>query len=329
MPTDLSELSLLVSSRLPIIVVESDDEARVIALFKRLQQDRRVPLHAWTVTDGLTRLDVEMSSQSFVKKPTEILGHIRSNPKSGIYLLLDFHPYLEDPTIVRLIKEIALNSQAVPHLLVFVSHALSLPKELTALGAYFSLTLPSQNEIRDIVHEVARNGVGHEGRKVAADKESLAKLIEHLRGLSTHDVRSLAHQAIFNDGAIQQDDMELVMQAKYRLLGSGTGINYHFERTDLSDLIGLSKLKKWLNVREEAFVKGIIGLERPKGLLLVGVQGCGKSLAAKGRCRCLGCSSTSSGCWIALYEVFWGIRSKSTECSWRCGSHVSVCAMDR
>ena len=55
--------------------------------------------------------------------------------------------------------------------------------------------------------------------KVAADKESLAKLIEHLRGLSTHDVRSLAHQAIFNDGAIQQDDMELVMQAKYRLLG--------------------------------------------------------------------------------------------------------------
>ena len=282
MQTDLTDLALLVSSRLPVIAVESHEEGRVIDLFLSLQRQNKLPMYTWTVTDGLTRLDEHRGTQAFVKKPLEVLAHIRSSDMPGIYLLLDFHPYLEDPTAIRLMKEIALNYRKVPHLLVMVSHALDVPQELRSLTGRFELSLPNPEAISAIVHDVARDWADqHEGQKVATDKASLDKLIGHLKGLTANDARSLAYQAIFNNGAILATDIALVMQSKYRLLEEGTAISYHFDATKMDDIAGLKSLKRWLSLRKEVFIHGADGLKPPKGVLLVGVQGCGKSLAAK------------------------------------------------
>ncbi len=327
MQADLTDLGLLVKSRLPIIAVQSDEEARVIELFKLLHAEETRPLYTWTVTDGLTRLDQTMGSQAFVKKPIEVLSHIRSSPSAGVYLLLDFHPYLDDPTLIRLMKEIALNYDQVPHVLVLVSHAVEAPDELRSLTGRFELSLPNREVISEIVRDVARAwSAQNENQKVVTDKISLDKLISLLAGLTANDARSLAYQAIFKDGAICSTDMSMVMEAKYRLLDESSAITYHFEGMQMEDIAGLNTLKDWLSLRRQAFVEGIDGLERPKGLLLVGVQGCGKSLAAK----------TIAGAWEipllhldmgSLYTKFFGESEQNLRNALKTAQAMAPCVL--
>lgn len=105
---NLKDLELLLESSVPIIVIESREEARLIELFKRIIKNIAKPLFLWTVTEGLKRLDVDMPAQRHNRKPVELLTQIKITRHEGIYLLLDFHPFLEDPLHIRLMKDIAL-----------------------------------------------------------------------------------------------------------------------------------------------------------------------------------------------------------------------------
>ena len=327
MQTDLADLELLLRSRIPIIAVSSNEEERVVEIFREIQTDRDQPLFKWTITDGMTRLDKSMGSQAFVKNPHDALSQIRSTPKPAIYLMMDFHPYLDDPVAVRLLKEVALSYQTVPHVIVLVSHAISVPHELKNLTANFSLALPSPEVITKIIREVANDWSQHnEGKKVNTDRESLEQLIRNLSGLTAHDARSLAQQAIFNNGAILKTDVQFVMEAKYRLLDQNTAVSYDFDTARLSDIGGLKNLKRWLDVRRKSFVEGVDGLERPKGMLLVGVQGCGKSLAAK----------SVAGSWGvpllhldmgALYNKFFGETEKNLREALRMAAAMAPCVL--
>ena len=327
MQTDLTDLELLLRSRIPIIAVSSNEEERVVDIFRALQADREQALFKWTVTDGMTRMDKKMGSQAFVKKPHDALSQIRSTPKAGIYLLLDFHPYLDDPIAVRLLKEIALSHATVPHVVVLVSHDIAVPDELKSLTANFSLALPSPEVITQIIRDVAADwSAANQGQKVNADRESLDQLIRNLSGLTAHDARTLAQQAIFNNGAILKSDVQFVMEAKYKLLDQNTAISYDFDTARLSDIGGLKNLKRWLDVRRGSFVEGIEGLERPKGMLLVGVQGCGKSLAAK----------SVAGSWGvpllhldmgALYNKYFGETEKNLREALRTAEAMAPCVL--
>ena len=104
---DLHDLELMVKSQTPIIVIESHEEKRVVALFRELGARLGLPVSKWTVTAGLQRLERGFLPQSFNTSPGDVLRHIKSSDMRGIYLLLDFHPYLEDPLHTRLVREIA------------------------------------------------------------------------------------------------------------------------------------------------------------------------------------------------------------------------------
>ena len=282
MQTDQSDLRLLIESRLPVIAVESAEENRVVDLFKGIAQGKNMPVFTWTVTEGFTRIDQDMGSQAFSKRPQDALGQIRATQKAGIYLLLDFHPYLAEPVNVRMLKEIALNHATLGHTVALVSHEIDLPGELKAHCAEFKLALPSPEIIENLIRQEARNwSDSHHGKKVQTDRESLRLLIRNLQGLTAHDARQLAHQAIYNDGAITACDLKMVMEAKYKLLDQGGVLSFDFDAAHLADIGGLIALKKWLRIRQKAFLEGDELLDRPKGIVLLGVQGCGKSLAAK------------------------------------------------
>ena len=327
MQTDLTDLELLLRSRIPIIAVESSEEDRVVEIFKTLNENRAQPLFSWTITNGMTRLDQNMGSQGFVKTPHDALSHIRSTRTPGVYLLLDFHPFLDDPVTVRLLKEIALAYRTVPHVLVLVSHAIPIPSELKTLTAQFTLALPNPAAIKAIVQEVAQEwSEENQGQRVRTDRESLEKLVRNLTGLTAHDARSLAQQAIFNNGALLCSDVQFVMEAKYALLDQGSAISYEFDTASMADIGGLANLKRWLNVRRRAFVEGVEGLDRPKGLLLVGVQGCGKSLAAK----------AVAGSWSvpllhldmgALYNKYFGETEKNLREALKTATAMAPCVL--
>ena len=282
-----NDLAIIVLSKTPLIIIESDEEARVLKLIRRLAKSLSRPAFSWAVTTGLilqnTDFMVEISS-SELSKPEAVLKDIKSHKAPGIYVLCDFHPYLENaPNIIRLIKEISLGYDYLEHSIIFLSHRLELPDELKRFCARFEMPMPDAKAIEKIVYEEAKLWSRKYKKGVRTNKRSIQKLIRNLTGLTLSDARRLARKAIYDDGIISESDIPEVNKAKYKLLNMDGLISFEYETSHFSDVGGLKNLKRWLKSREVAFhqVKKSLTIDKPKGIMLLGVQGCGKSLAAK------------------------------------------------
>lgn len=281
---DLADLELIVTSRIPLVVIETHEELRAIDMLKRLIFKQEKPLFLWSVTEGLRRLDIDMGTQNHNAEPAAVLRHIKSSTVSGIYILLDFHPYLDDAINVRLIKEIALSHYKNGQHLVLLSHSLDLPDEIKKLSARFEMSLPGPEQLRQMVEEEAFSwSRGNGNRKVRTDARTLELLVRNLGGLTGSDARRLARKAIHDDGAITEEDLPEVMHAKYELLSQGGLLAFEYETEKFTSVGGMNNLKRWLEMRKPFYhgLEAMPGMEPPRGILLLGVQGCGKSLASK------------------------------------------------
>ena len=271
----------ILRSRVPLVVIETRDEDRARAMIVDLARESGVPAFEWTATRGLRRVDTDLgSAQAFNADPGRVLAWI-SDAIPGIYVLLDLHPYLVEPLNVRMLKDICVGYDANPRTVVLISHRVEVPAELEHLAARFPLAFPSRSERREIVDEVAREWRAGSGRSVVADEAAVSRLVENLAGLSVTDTRRLARAAIVDDGAITSADAPAVMRAKYDLLNQGGSLTFEYDTAAMADLAGMGRLKDWLQRRRPAFDGSAPTLDPPRGVLLLGVQGCGKSLAAR------------------------------------------------
>ena len=144
------DLELILRSRSPIVVIETQDEPRILEMLQSIAigsaSSEYLPLFRWTITDGLQRLDIALEPQTLNSEPTDVLKHIRAVSKPGIYVLLDFHPFLEDPVHIRLLKDISIRYPNIARQIVLISHKLKLPVELEAYSARLDIALPSEAE---------------------------------------------------------------------------------------------------------------------------------------------------------------------------------------
>ena len=279
-----SDLGALLSGRVPLIIIETRDEVRARTMLRSLvaRTSPGMPVFEWVVTEGLTRVDVDLGGpQRFNADPAQVLSTIRDGAMAGVYVLLDFHPYLSEPLHVRLLKDICLGYDSRPRTVVLISPEIDVPAELDHLSARFELSFPDRAERRQVVDQVARQWAQEHGSLVQADETSVALLVENLAGLSVSDTERLARSAIYHDGAVTASDIPAVTKAKYELLNRGGVLSFEYETAGLDDLGGMDALKTWLERRRPAFDGSAPDLDPPKGVLLLGVQGCGKSLAAK------------------------------------------------
>jgi SpoVK/Ycf46/Vps4 family AAA+-type ATPase len=279
---DLHDLELLLRSRIPLISIETRDERHVSQLFTMLSMRLGMPVMAWSATSGLQRIDLDLAPQKHASEPQQALGQIKATNTPTIYLLMDFHPYLDDPYNVRLLKEIALGYPELGHTLVFVSHELKLPAELSAYSARFELSLPGAEQIEAMIREEAGHwSQARRGRQVHTDRKTLDLVSSQLRGLTTGDARRIVRTIIHDDGAINGQDLERVTRARYQLLEHNGALSCEFDTDDFGAVGGLQNLKRWVERRRSAFLDAHEGSDMPRGILLVGVQGGGKSLAAR------------------------------------------------
>jgi SpoVK/Ycf46/Vps4 family AAA+-type ATPase len=168
------------------------------------------------------------------------------------------------------------------------------------------LALPDVAERRRIVTEVARLwAAANPGRKVAADQKALDLFVENLSGLGAADVQRLARKAIFDHGTLLRSDFPDIMRAKYELLNRLGVLHYEHDTPAFSDVGGLEHLKDWLQRRRPAFDGSAPQLDAPKGVLLLGVQGCGKSLAARATAAIFSLPLLSLDCG-ALFDKYVG-----------------------
>jgi hypothetical protein len=328
---DRRDLEIVVASGTPLVVIETTDEERLLELLKQLAADQSAdayrPLFRWSVTDGLQRLDLALEAQRHNAEPEEVLRHIRAVSKPGIYALLDFHPFLTDPVNVRLLKDLALAARATKLVVLLIGHRIDLPQELAGFSARFNLSLPAPAERRAIVERCISEYTRENGAAVPIDPTALDLLVQNLNGLTHADAQRLAHKAVCDDGAVTAADVPGVMKAKYELLNRGGVLSFGHETANVADLAGFRSVKVWLQHRRAAFRSGRpLGLDPPKGLLLIGVQGCGKSLAAKVAANALGLPLLRLD-FGALYNKYHGETERNLRDSLRTAEIMSPCVL--
>jgi SpoVK/Ycf46/Vps4 family AAA+-type ATPase len=279
---DLHDLEVVLKSHIPILLIETREEKRLLQLFTRLTMRNTVPLFAWSITRGLARSDIEMGKMTGTETPTEVLRHIKATPKPGIYILLDFHPYLDDPLHVRLLKEIAQDYEITPRNIVMASHGIDTPPEIEHLTAHFSMSLPDRSMISSMIREEALQWKkANPGKQIDVDREALNQLSNNLLGVTSQEARRLIRTAIAEDGAITASDLPAIMQAKNSLMNRDNIVSFEYDTEKFSNVAGLYNLKDWLQKRKGAFSADSKATDTPRGILLLGIQGGGKSLAAK------------------------------------------------
>ena len=264
--------------------METPDELLAIDLLRRVSAEIGQPLFKWTATEGLHRQESGYEPQKLNIKPQDVLANIKTGGASGIYLLIDFHPYLQDPLSVRLLKEVVLVAEQKQQTVILLSNRLSLPPELDQLSASFKLKLPDKEQLKKVVTEELNDWTQqHSGRGPGIEKGAIDSIVHNLRGLSLSAARRLARQAIQNDGALTNGDLRMLVNSKVELLNRNGVLTFEPDTKRFADIGGLENLKAWLSKRKPVF-RGDVevpGLPVPKGIMLLGVQGCGKSLAAK------------------------------------------------
>jgi hypothetical protein len=339
-----NDLSVLIRSRVPILVIDSADEAQVIKTVLRAsghpsqpvegrvlvpsRPTAGLPVFRWTVTDGLKRLDADFgAAQRTVTEPAQVLKHIRASNLAGIHILLDFHPYLSDPVIVRQLKDIAQEYSLCARTLVLASVELTIPREIESLTARCTLALPDRAERRTIVEEIAHQWVlAHPRESVKADRRALDMLIENLSGLSVGEAQQVARQAIFDHGTIRAADIPAVMQAKYELLNRHGILQYEPATQGMADVGGFERFKSWLSKRSAAFDGSAPELDVPKGVLLLGVQGCGKSLVARASAGILNVPLLRLDC-AALFDKYIGESERNLRESLATADLMAPCVL--
>lgn len=245
-----------------------------------------------------------------------------------MFVLLDFHPYLTDPLVVRILKEIVLDYHVNEHTIVLISHAIELPGELRRLGARFELALPNDVALENLVIEEAKLwAMNNGGKKLRADPTAMRLLVKNLSGLTVTDARRLIRNAIHHDGAITTEDIPEITKAKYELLAQEGALSFEYETAKFSDVGGLVKLKTWLEKRTGYFLGAETALlDRPKGILLLGIQGSGKSLAAKAVAGVWGVPLLRMD-FGALYNKFFGETEKNIRDALKTAQLMAPCVL--
>ena len=279
----LRDLAVIIRSRTPLIAVESNEEPQIVSLAEQIGRQLQVKAFRWTVTEGLQAFEPANQPAQSVLKSQEILNYIKTEGSYGLFVLLDFHPYLQDNVHVRFLKDIALGYGKHFSTVMLVGVTLQMPEELRPFTAYFHLPLPTPEELRAIVYDVAGQwGAEHGARQVQTTNKAIDLLVRNLAGLTATDARRLALKAINDNGVISESDLPEVMRAKYELLGRDSPLSFEHETAGFGEIGGMRRLRQWLDVRKSFFLGDAPPkLDPPRGVLLLGVQGCGKSLAAK------------------------------------------------
>jgi hypothetical protein len=240
------------------------------------------PLWVWSISTGLRRIDLEIPAKPM--SSGEVLDAIAQTQQKSAFLLLDFAPFLPYVVTARRLREWALRQGCAAHTIVRVGAGMDLPKDLAAHALRFSLQLPSAAELDRIVREEALvYSREHAGKRVQIHSRALQAEVRNLNGLAAADARRIARRILADDSRITEEDQPAVAKAKFELPNKAGMSSFEYEPISFAEVAGARRLQRWIQQRRAVLIgePTSVPLDPPKGILLLGVQGTGKSLAAK------------------------------------------------
>ncbi|MDF1597255.1 MAG: AAA family ATPase [Acidimicrobiia bacterium] len=276
----VADLRVLLASQFPLLMVETQEEPRLLGIIRQLAGELASPLWVWSSTRGLTRDGAEAMYGTV--DPHQALSFVEDIRSPSVFVFADAHTILRDDMVVRRLKEVC--QEAVPgQTLILTGPNHEVPAELESLAHVWQLRPPGRAEMADLVDRALAT-FRRAGIRVDLIPEDVTGLVEAVAGLTLSEADRLLHRAASDDGVVDSSDLTKVRVAKAAMFTTdGTLELVEATRGGFDDVGGMASLKQWLEIRGRARAAGTasLGIDDPRGVLLTGVPGCGKSLIAK------------------------------------------------
>jgi len=286
------ELQLLIRSGWVLIALESSEEERALALLRRIAQATERRCITWTLASGLDARDIDAPLEDRKAKAGRSSGSLNEGvigisayEEPAVFAVLDAHRLLDDPMAIRRLRDRIPQIAARRQVVVLLGPVLHLPIELLREAATVQLPLPNEAELLALFERLDEKRAGAKAEESSA--QLLGSAARSALGLTGSEAVRVFRKACAKSRGLNDDAVEEIVREKRRALGRTPALSFHQFDAGLSDVGGLGELKLWLRDRRRAFggEAQSFGLPTPRGLLLLGVQGCGKSLCAKAVAR--------------------------------------------
>lgn len=290
------ELELLVRARYPLIYLVSAEEKRMNEITLQLARDVKRDLYRWTVTEGFEKISGQPGDQKSpldfggqvaedqsTRKPLGALDYVAGQQGSGVFVLKDFHRFLEDPPVVRRLRDLVLSLRQSAKTILLEGPVLKLPTELERDVRVVDVPLPTGEELSELLQSFLDQLHRDQRFQVQLQEEDLEHMAHAARGLTQDQAWRVFSRTAVDDRVFARDGIDEILAEKKQEIRKSGILEYYDLDEKLGDIGGLQGLKEWLGHRQDAFTDRAreFGLPEPKGVLLLGVQGCGKSLTSK------------------------------------------------
>lgn len=306
--TSVHDLRTLIRSSHPLVVIETVEEERVLALLQSVTAQERIPLFEWSVTRGLTRADEAPTLSKMTATPLAVLQHLHGLTVEAVFWLKDLGPHLQEPAVCRQLREVAAAYSRSRATCVVTGQPICLPPDLEKLAIRLDLKLPDREELRSMLQGLLRSlgprtsarprsttvvqsmlraineAKGAERGPASHDADAILRA---LQGLTLHQARQAVAQCLVERGTLSAEDVQTILKRKVQAIKDGGLLEYYPLEDNQFELGGFTNLKAWLERAQVGFTEAAkaLNLTPPRGIMLVGVPGCGKSLAAKAIAR--------------------------------------------
>jgi hypothetical protein len=281
-PTTVHELKTLILSFHPLIVFETVEEQRVESLLVSATSDLRLPLLDWTITRGLCRFG-QSTPMDGTTAPIDLLRKMESMMIEAAYHLKDFSQHLSDPAVRRALRDVSQKFSGTRSVIILTGDPVELPSELEHKAVRVTLELPGRDELRGVVRAVLQSLEARQRVSVDLNAGEMDQILRALTGLTLNQARQAVAQAVLDDGKLSRSDVAGILRRKSQIVQESGLLEFYPFEDNQFELGGFGRLKAWLDQARVGFspMARQMNLRPPRGVLLVGVQGCGKSLAAR------------------------------------------------
>lgn len=290
-PSAQQELDVLVRARYPIVYVITWEEERVERCLREIAAARNKNLFVWTITQGIVKSGSEAqhtkSGSGNTSDPLAALDAVINQMEPAIYLFKDFHRFTDDErcnlSVIRRLRDVAHHLRDTYKTIVITSPLMRIAPELTKDITVIDFGLPGPEEFNKLLDRIIEDVKNNPKVKIDLNAEGREKLLSAARGLTLKEAENVFAKTLVTDGRLSAEDVNIVFSEKQQVIKKSGLLEYYESQAKFSDVAGLENLKDWLRKRSVAFTDKAhkFGLPAPRGALLLGVQGCGKSLCAK------------------------------------------------
>ncbi len=278
-------IAALVNTAHPLVCLETDEEPRAVACVLQAGTIAGRSVFVWNALDGL-RTAPPAAGQRFpnTSKPQEVISNILTSGWSGIFVLMDLCSHLaREPLLVRGLREFVQSRRSAQQTIVLIDTDTTLPDSLTRWATPVVFPMPDEEEIESILRATFQDLGRFSKLESGLKRSDLQQVVSIMRGLTANQVRLAVARALMDDNRIDAADIPRFLDIKQEMIREGGLLEYVDASLRFDDLAGLANLKRWLDLRQLGMSpRGReAGLPPPRGILLLGVQGCGKSAACK------------------------------------------------